>query len=178
MQNTKLNSEKMKYKKIVVYMVVIFIMIVLIYDAAATAKLNHKYTEVVNYDTGRRRYCEINGNEYIMSGKCNMMTWHIFAAVQIFNVYYDEEHRNVAVTLEMKEDKLGRREYKIGFDTADDDKWGGYVYLDPNGNFISKYGEAIDEKAVEIMKNLDEEVQRVIELANSKWNVGISLSEP
>lgn len=169
MQNTKLS-----FKKIIHYTVMIFIIIVLIYDAIVTIKLNHRYTGAVSYNAELRRYCETNGDEYIMSGKCSMMRWYIAAAVQIFNVYYDEEHRKVSVTLEIREDKLGRREYKVGFDTDEEHKWGGYVYIDESGNPISKYGETIDERSVEKMQYLNEEVQRAVALANSKWNLGLS----
>lgn len=166
----------MGYKKIIVYTSIIFIIIILFYDVIVTTNLNHRYTDAVSYNAERRRYCEISGDEYIMSGKCNMMRWYIGAAVQIFNVYYDEEHRKVTVTLEIREDKLGRREYKVGFDTDEEHKWGGYVYIDESGNPISKYGETIDERSVEKMQYLKEEVQRAIMLANSKWNLGLSLN--
>lgn len=165
----------MGYKKIISYTLKILIIIVLIYDALVTIKLKHRYTDAVSYNAELRRYCEISGDEYIMSGKCGMMGRYISVAVQIFHVYYDEEHQKVTVTLEIREDKLGRREYKFGFSTDEDRSWGGYVYVDERGNPISKYGEAIDERSVEIMQYLDKEVQRTVVLANAKWNLGFSL---
>ena len=170
MQNIKSNY------KILYFFGLLLVSGLIIYDVVSTIYLNNKYCNVIDYDTERRRYCEVSGNEYIMSGRCNLARWNIATAVQIFDVYYDEKNPNVTVTLEIMEDKLGRREFKIGFNNGGDYDWGGYIYFDKNGNPVSRHGESIDKNSVEILQSLREEAERAVFLANTKWNLGFSIN--
>ena len=158
---------------------IIFLLIylVLAYNTIATDHLNKKYLSVVAWDPEARRYCEFNGNEYLMAGECGFFSSSSNAGVQIFHVYYDEQHPDVDITLDIIENKFGKVEYRLGIGSdpliGGDSNIGEQAYVDKNFHPISWHGQEPNEKIVPMMNKLHKEVKRVTEIANEKWNLGI-----
>lgn len=175
MKNIQLKSDK---KKIPVYMVIVLLLAVLvlagmILDGLETNRLNKKYNQVIPYNYELRRYCEINADEYIMSGKCGIFDMYIEAAVQLENIYYNDLHSDIQIVFIIRENKFGKIEYTLGFEDDNDPNFGGPIYLDQDFHPVSRYGMQIDDNNIKIMEDLQDEVARVVEIANEKWKLDI-----
>lgn len=165
-----------KVKHLIISVIAIILTVILITDFFLTKRLNEKYISSVSYNNQLYRYCEYNGDEYVMAGTCSIFDWYTDAAVQLFHVYYDENHQNVTVSLIIREYKNGKTEYMFGFDTDEDPEWGGYVNVDANMNPVKKEKELINPISVQIMNSLRPELKRLLNTANSRWNLGLSLT--
>jgi hypothetical protein len=153
----------------------------LAFNTIATEHLNKKYNSVVEWNSDEWRYCEYNGNEYITSGKATFTKFDIGTAVEIFDVYYDEEHPKIILSLEVTENKFGKITYQFdieedaGYETqGGNPNFGGLVYVDKNFNQITTDNQSIDMNMITYMDNLHEEIERLIEIANDKWDLGLS----
>ena len=149
----------------------LLIYLVLAFNTIATDRLNKKYWSVVAWDSELRRYCEYNGNEYLVTGKCNFFVSGISAGAELYHVYYDEQHPDVTITLDIRENKFGKIRYWLGIG---DDIFGEGAIVDKNLNPISWHGQEPNEKIVPMMNKLHKEVKRVTEIANEKWNLEIN----
>ena len=152
----------------------LLIYLVLAFNTIATDRLNKKYWSVVAWDPELRRYCEYNGNEYLVTGKCNFFVSGISAGAELYHVYYDEQHPDVTITLDIMENKLGKIDYRIGIDDDNSNGFGEGAIVDKNLNPISWHGQEPNEKIVPMMNKLHKEVKRVTEIANEKWNLEIN----
>ena len=149
----------------------LLIYLVLAFNTIATDRLKKKYWSVVAWDSELRRYCEYNGNEYLVTGKCDFLSSEIRASVEISHIYYDEQNPDVAITLQIYENKLGKMHYWIGIGN---DYFGEGASVDKNLCPISWNGQEPNEKIVPMMNKLHKEVKRVTEIANEKWNLEIN----
>lgn len=168
-----LKRKKRKKSTYVLWTVLFLVFLGLAFNSIATERLNKKYNSVVAWDSELQSYCEYDGNEYLVSGKCKFLQSSIGAGVQIFHINYDEQHTDIHITWSVTENKFGKCVYTIGFGDSNDSNFGGYLYIDENFNPISQFGERIDKDAVELMNDLHEEVERVVEIANDKWDLGL-----
>jgi hypothetical protein len=174
-----------KKKKKILLIIIILLYIPLAINTFATERLNKKYTGKVARDPETHSYCEQNGDEYLVSAKCKFLQPSIGAGVEISNIYYDEKHPDVKVSLDITETKWGNITYLFSIDASyhdyvgymadnSDPDFGGYVYIDENFNPIATETQSIDLNMVTYMNNLHEEIERLIEIANDKWDLGLS----
>ena len=168
-------EKRIKWIRRAIFLLIYF---VLAFNTIATDRLNKKYWSVVEWNYERRMNCEFNGDEYVMSGKCRFFRNEIRAAVELFGIYYDEEHPDVAIILDIRENKFGKIHYWLAIDDDEgngrDPNFGGSSYFDENFQPVTMYDQEPDEKLISLMNELHDEVKRVIEIANEKWKLGIN----
>ena len=174
-------EKRIKWIRRAIFLLIYF---VLAFNTIATDRLNKKYWSVVEWNYERRMNCEFNGDEYVMSGKCRFFRNEIRAAVELFGIYYDEEHPDVAIILDIRENKFGKIHYWLAIDDDEgngrDPNFGGSSYFDENFQPVTMYDQEPDEKLISLMNELHDEVknQRISELVITFSLLVMGVSDP
>jgi hypothetical protein len=172
-----------KKKRRIIGIIVLVIYILLTLNTIATERLNKKYGDAVAWNPDRDGYYEWNGNEYVYStGGCSFFWSSMEFGTQIFHISYkDKKHPYLQIGLQVTEYKWGKAEYRLEIydekydgDYDPEHNFGGTVYVDKNFNPIPMYGEDVDLKTVALMDDLHEELSRLVEIVNERWNLGLS----
>lgn len=169
-------------KRTVLGVIIVCVYLLLTFNALATQRLNKKYIDTVTWDSELKQYCESSEDEEITAEKCKYLGFVSRAGIKISGVFYDEDHPEVEVKLTVQENKFYQVEYQVSIidrSTTNngyaDSEFAGTIYVDKNLRPISKGDVEIDKDTVSRMNDMQETMERIVDIANNKWNLGMQL---
>lgn len=179
-------EEKVR-KKIVIrwwHCALAIIFLFLTADQMMTNYLNNRFKGAVEYNGERGLYCEDYPDYYIMAGTAKFLIYSpLSSVVALKDVYYNNEHKTVTVSLTIYMDKLGRVDYLLGFRDYNeethvhDDSFAGYAFVDSHMNYMydDVRNDLDSEYICELMAGCEVYIERLAEIANERWNLGITM---
>lgn len=126
---------------------------------------------------------ENNSDIHLSVGQQSILNYEpLRATVTLHNIYYDENHKTVSVTLNIYTGRLGKMDYFLGFEDWNEEKhkydysFGGYAFVDSDMRYLSydkRNADSRSEYIQGLMEKLDDSICYIAETANELWDLGL-----
>lgn len=148
-----------------------------------TNRLNDRFLKPVGSFNSYGYTYERDPNIHLSVGQKGILDWEqLSVTVTLNNIYYDENHKTVSVTLAIYAGRLGDMDYLLEFADWDEEKhkydysFDGYAFVDSDMRYLSydKRNEDNRKEYVQgIMERLDDSICYIAETANELWDLNL-----
>lgn len=165
------------------HIVLIMVFIFLAADQHLTNRLNAHYLKPFGTFNPYGYTYKYDSNIHISVGQKSLLDWEqLRATVTLNNIYYNENHKTVSVTLSIYAGKLGKMDYLLGFEDWDEEKhrydysFGGTAFVDSDMRYLLYDKRNIDNRngyVQELIEEMDDSICYIAETANELWDLDL-----
>ncbi len=164
-----------KHAKKILFIFLILLTLIVLTISVLIKRINNRIEQVIEYNSKLQYHAEQHDDYYIVAKGANIFQLTAEGGIQIFDVYYNTEHRKITISLDVWMDLFGECKYKISFCDDNDDDFGGYAFVDQNMNLVPENDyDSLENTEVDIqvlMNSNSEYIEKLVNIANERWNL-------